>query len=357
MRRLPAVLLVAGSLLLTACALIRPRATETLVPSRPPGLDDDLDVASLRAAVEATLPAYARRGGDAAATAARRLLEIRETIADPDGRRAAIAREFRVMRVSRPVLLTAYYEPELEGRLVPDATFRYPLYARPPDLVDVEPRALDAACDCPQLTGRLEGGRLRPYPARGEIDAGALVGRQLEIAWTADRFALFVLHVQGSGLLRLADGKTIGARYAGTNGRRYRSLGKVMVERGLLEPDHAALEDIRSRLASLPESERDALLAANERYTFFRLAEGPPVGSLGVPLTPGRSVATDPRLVPPGALAYLVTPSTRRFVVSQDTGAAIVGAHVDIFLGAGREAEARSGHTRERGTLYVLVPR
>jgi len=354
-RRLPAALVVVGSLVVAACALVRPRATDSLVAARSPALEDDLDAASLRAAVEATLPTYERRGDVVAATAARRLLEIRETIPDAGERRIAIAREFRVMRVRRPILLTAYYEPELEGRLASDTTFRFPLYARPPDLVDVEPRALDAACDCPRLTGRLDGGRLRPYHTRGEIDAGALAGRQLEIAWAADPFALFVLHVQGSGLLRLADGTTVGARYAGTNGRPYRSLGRVMVERGLLDGDHTSLEDIRGRLASLPEGERAALLAANERYTFFRLADGPPVGSLGVPLTPGRSIATDPRLIQPGALAYLVTPSTRRFVVSQDTGAAIVGARADLFLGAGSEAEARAGRTRETGALYVLV--
>lgn len=354
-RRLPALLLV-GLLVLAACALTR-RPTEPLVASSPPVLDDDLDVASLRAAVEATLPAYTRRGDDATTAAAQRLLDIRETIADPKARRAAVAREFRVMRVSQPVLLTAYYEPELAARLVSDGIFRFPLYARPPDLVDVDPQALDAGCDCSRLAGRVDGGRLRPYPSRGDIDSGALAGRRLEIAWTDDPFALFVLQVQGSGLLRLADGRTIGARYAGTNGRRYRSLGKVMVERGLLEKDHTSLADIREKLEELPGDARDALMAENERYTFFRLADGPVVGSLGVPLTPGRSIAADPRLVPPGALAYLETPSARRFVVTQDTGAAIVGPHVDLFLGAGAEAEARAGSMRERGDLYVLLPR
>jgi membrane-bound lytic murein transglycosylase A len=355
-RRLPAAGLVAGLLVLAACALTR-RATEPLVESRPPVLGDDLDAASLRAAVEATLPAYARRGDDAAAAAARRLIAIRETIADPEDRRDAIAHEFRVMRVVQPVLMTAYYEPELAGRLVPDGIFRFPLYGRPPDLVDVDPKGLDAGCDCSRLAGRVEGGRLRPYPSRGDIDSGALAGRRLEIAWTDDPFALFVLHVQGSGLLRLADGKTIGARYAGTNGRRYRSLGKVMVERGLLDRDHTSLGDIRDKLAELPGDARDALMAENERYTFFRLAEGPVIGSLGVPLTPGRSIAADPRLVPPGALAYLETPTARRFVVSQDTGAAITDAHVDLFLGAGADAEARAGATREKGALYLLLPR
>src|SRR5438128_2160439 len=97
--------------------------------------------------------------------------------------------------------------------------------------------------------------------------------------------------------------------------------------------------------------------AAAWRYPCFRLAAGGAVGSLGVELTPGRSLATDPRLVPPGALAYLETPGAHRFAVSQDAGAAIVGAHVDLFLGAGAEAEERAGRTRERGYLYLLLPR
>jgi len=114
---------------------------------------------------------------------------------------------------------------------------------------------------------------------------------------------------------------------------------------------------VRHALEALSPAEQAAVLATDERYTFFRLAEGGAVGSLGVELTPGRSLATDPRLVPPGALAYLETPGAHRFAVSQDAGAAIVGAHVDLFLGAGAEAEERAGRTRERGYLYLLLPR
>jgi len=166
--------------------------------------------------------------------------------------------------------------------------------------------------------------------------------------------------VQGSGRLRLADGRIVGVRYAGTNGRPYRSLAQTLVARGALPPGRATLPAIRAWLADHP-AETASVLAENERYTFFRLADGPPVGSLGVALTPGRSIAADARLVPPGTVAYLRTPSFARFVVSQDSGTAIVGAHADVFLGAGADAEARAGRTSERGTLYLLrvtgVPR
>src|SRR6185503_16499321 len=96
--------------------------------------------------------------------------------------------------------------PELAGRLHADPTFRFPIYARPPDLIDVEPTSLDPACACRPLAGRLDDGRVRPYPSRAEIDAGALAGRGLELAWTADPVDLFLLHVQGSGRVRLPDG-------------------------------------------------------------------------------------------------------------------------------------------------------
>ena len=361
MSRAGAALALSACALLAACGVLPPRPAGPLVPvgaGHLPPLTDDLDVASLRAAVERTVPAYERTADAAAAAAARRLLDIIEAVPDPEARRAAVARAFRVVRVREPLLLTAYYEPELAGSLSPDTTFRHPLYARPPDLVDLDPATLDAACgSCRRLAGRVEDGHLRPYPARAEIDAGALGGRGLEIGWASDPIGVFVLHVQGSGRLRLADGTLVGVRYAGSNGRPYTSLGQTLVARGLLPAGQTSLADIRRCLEALPAEEQTALLATNERYTFFRVAEGEPQGTLGVDLTPGRTIATDPRLVPLGTLAYLATPSVHRFVVSQDTGAAVVGAHADMFLGAGAEAETQAGRLRERGTLYLLRPR
>jgi membrane-bound lytic murein transglycosylase A len=340
--------------------VLRPEITGPLVPvggRTLPSFTDDLDLASLRLAVTRSLPAYARASDTATAAAATRLLEILEATPDPAARRKALAKAFRIVRVRRPLLLTAYYEPELAASLTPDTTFTHPLYTRPADLIDVEPSALDVKCPCRRLAGRVAETALVPYYTRAEIDAGALAGRRIELAWAADPLALFALHVQGSGRLRLADGRTVGVRYAGTNGRRYRSLGRTLVERGLLPPNQAGMDDIRRVLESVPPAERDALLATNERYTFFRTGNGEPIGNLGVELTPGRSIASDPRLVPRGALAYLATSSYQRFVVSQDTGAAVTGPHADLFLGAGADAERQAGRTRERGTLYLLLPR
>ena len=336
-----------------ACALRAPGAPVPVGARELPPLLDDLDLASLGTAIERTVPVWERAGDVGSVAAARALLVTLTREPDPRARREAVGRRFRLVRVPEPVLVTAYYEPELAARLHPGGTFRHPIYGRPPDLVDVEPGVLGCGCRCGMLTGRVQGGRVVPYPSRAEIEGGALAGRGLELAWTDDPLALFLLHVQGSGRLRLADGRVVGVRYAGTNGRPYRSLAQMLVARGSLPAGRATLPAIREYLAGHP-AEQAALLAENERYTFFRLAGGEPVGSLGVVLTPGRSIAADARVVPPGTVAYLRTPSFARFVVSQDAGAAIVGARADVFLGAGPEAEERAGQTSERGTLYLL---
>ena len=344
---------LATLVLATACALRAPVAPLPVAARDLPPLLDDLDLASLETAIERTVPVWERAGDAASVAAARALLETLRREPDPGARRKAFGDRFRLVRLDDPILTTAYYEPELAARLRPDRTFRHPLYARPPDLVDVDPSAFGSGCRCGTLTGRLQGGRIVPYPSRAEIEAGALAGRRLEIAWTDDPLALFLLHVQGSGRLRLDDGRILGVRYAGTNGRPYRSLAQTLVARGLLPAGQATIPAIRQYLAAHP-GQQPALLAENERYTFFRVAGGEPVGSLGVTLTPGRSIAADARVVPPGTVAYLRTPSFVRFVVSQDSGSAIVGARVDVFLGTGREAEERAGQTSEHGTLYLL---
>src|SRR5262249_55328909 len=152
-----------------------------------------------------------------------------------------------------------------------------------------------------------------------------------------------------------ADGRIMRVGYAGTNGRPYGSIAPALRARGLLPDGQPTWPEMKTALAKLSRADQLAVLATNERYTFFRpTRDADPVGSLGVPLTPGRSIAADPHVVPPGAIAYLETETVRRFVVVQDTGVAIRGARADLFLGPGRDAEARAGTMREHGVLYVL---
>jgi membrane-bound lytic murein transglycosylase A len=237
-------------------------------------------------------------------------------------------------------LITGYYEPELDGSRTKDAAHPYPLYRLPP-----KPTQFD----------------------RAQIDGGALKGKKLELLWVSDRVEAFFLQVQGSGRVRLKSGQIVRVGFAGTNERPYISIGKAMVDAGIMTKEQASLQSIRAYLDAHPD-EIDAWLHKNPRYVFFKeqaasSVEGP-VGALQVPLTPGRSIAVDPAFVPLGLPVWLDTtrPDTnaplQRLVVAQDKGSAIKGpGRIDLFWGAGDEAEAMAGPMRQPGTYWVIVPR
>jgi membrane-bound lytic murein transglycosylase A len=273
-----------------------------------------------------------------------------------------------------PLLLTGYYEPVVEGNTQAGGPYQYPLYGRPPDLIEV--KTGQPLLDGNQAKGvvRLEEGRRVPYYSRREIDTeGALEGRGLELVWLRDPWERFMLHVQGSGLVQFPDGKRVRVGYAGSNGRSYRSIGRVLVERGFLKEDEVSLPRVRAFLRDNPRLMPE-IFNANERYIFFRFLPemGGPTGSLGVPLTAGRSVALDPGVYPPGALAYLVSRQPvvdengkmigkkliQRFVFNQDTGAAMQGpGRADLFFGIGREAGMAAGMMKEEGRIFILQAR
>lgn len=267
-------------------------------------------------------------------------------------------------------LFTGYYEPLLQGSTTPDLRFRYPLYRRPPDLVTVELGRFAPDLDGKRIAGRLENGRLVPFPDRAAIEAGALAGRGLELVWVDDPIALFFLHIQGSGQIELTDGRRMRVGYAGWNGREYYAIGRTLIERGEIPKEEMSLFAIRDWLEANPD-EAQELMNANPSYVFFRelgdLADavGPP-GSMGVPLTPGRSLAVDRRFVPLGSPLWLDTTAPtpqgeaplRRLMVAQDTGGAIKGpVRGDVFWGAGELAEYLAGHMKQRGRLYILLPK
>ena len=209
-----------------------------------------------------------------------------------------------------------------------------------------------------------------PYYSRREIDQlGALRGRALEIAWVKDPIDLFFLHIQGSGLLRLRDGREVTVGYAAQNGLPYRSIGRLLIDDGKVAKEEMSMQRLRRYLAENP-SEQNDIFAYNESYVFFRMNQDGPLGSLGVPVTAGRSIATDSRLFPRGALALVQMdipiigaqgelagwrPVTR-FVLNQDTGGAIRGPQrADYYFGTGDEAGALAGYMNRQGRLYFLV--
>ena len=273
-----------------------------------------------------------------------------------------------------PLLLTGYYEPVVEGNIRPGGAYRYPLYGRPPDLIEVNTGQTLLDGNQQKSIGRLEAGRRVPYYSRREIDTeGVLEGKGLELVWLRDPWERFMLHVQGSGLVQFPDGRRIRVGYAGSNGRSYRSIGRALVERGFLKEDEVSLPRVREFLQDNPGLMIE-IFNANERYIFFRILpemEGPN-GSLGVALTPGRSIALDPGVYPPGALAYLVSRQPvldengkmigkkliQRFVLNQDTGAAMQGpGRADLFFGIGSEAGMAAGVMKEEGRIFLLKAR
>ncbi|MEN8196937.1 MAG: MltA domain-containing protein, partial [Pseudomonadota bacterium] len=207
--------------------------------------------------------------------------------------------------------------------------------------------------------------RLVPYFSRAEIEAGAVAKDWPVLLWTDDRVDLFVTHVQGSALVRLAGGATTRIGYAADNGMTFVAIGRLMLERKIIAPAQASMQGIRAWLKANPAPAR-LLMQENPRYIFFREIVGAgPVGAQGVPLSPGRSLAGDPRYIPPGAPLWLDTSwpgrsakPLRRLVVAQDRGNAIKGAvRGDVYWGSGEPALEQAGRMKQPGAYYLLLPR
>lgn len=242
-------------------------------------------------------------------------------------------------------LFTGYYEPELHGSRKRIAGYAVPLYRPPPDLVEAE-----------------------AYHTRQAIDGGALAGRGLELLWLDDPIDAFFLQAQGSGRVRLAEGGSLRVGYAADNGHPPTMIGRILVERGELTREAATMQTVRQWLRDHP-AEATALMQRNDRYIFFREIPGEgPLGALGVALTPGRSLAIDPSLLPLGAPLWLDTTyptgapeagqPLRRLVVAQDIGGAIKGAvRGDLYWGSGEEALRYAGPMKQRGRYYLLLPK
>ena len=261
--------------------------------------------------------------------------------------RAFFEKHFTPYRISNrgneQGLFTGYYEPLLYGSLKRHGNYRYPVYAVPADFK-------------------------KPYYSRKEIDEGALAGKNLEIVWTDDPVMLFFMHIQGSGRIRLPDGKEFIAAYAEQNGHSYVTLGKLMGEQGLIAKDRVNFFTIRQWLYDNPQ-EAISMMQNNPSYVFFRKQDKlEVVGSIAAPLTPKRSLAVDNRYIPYGLPLYLETslpqlpgaPSKpfNRLMIAQDTGGAIKKpVRGDVFFGHGQEAEYLAGFMKQRGRYFLLIPK
>ena len=265
-------------------------------------------------------------------------------------------------------LVTGYYEPLLRGSRRRTGAYQTPLYQAPEDLLTIDLASVYPELKNLRLRGRVVGRKVVPYPSRGELtQSDALAGR--ELVWVDDPVEAFFLQVQGSGRVYLPETReTIRLAYADQNGRPYKSIGRYLVDKGEMPLSQASAQNIKAWVKANP-ARKDELLNANPSYVFFREEKLPdpnkgPKGAQGIPLTPQRSIAIDPQHVPLGAPVFLATtqPNSdaplRRLVVAQDTGGAIRGAvRADFFWGFGDEAEDKAGAMKQRGMLWVLLPK
>ncbi|WP_375409046.1 murein transglycosylase A [uncultured Methylobacterium sp.] len=294
----------------------------------------------------------------------------------PDGAAAFFTQAFDAYRILRPGeggtsrrtgFLTGYFEPELTGSLTPGDGFATPVLARPDDLVSLNPGETLPGLDSGLRAARRTPDGFAPYPDRAAIEDGALGERARPLLYLRDAVDLFVLQVQGSGRVRLPDGRAVRVLYDGRNGQPYTSIAKRIVAEGHLPLEGLTLARWTSWLRANPDAAR-RLMRANASYIFFRLAEvadsrlGPP-GAAGVPLVPGRSLAVDANLWRYGLPFWLegTLPGSSepgRLVVAADTGSAIVGpARGDLYLGTGEAAGVVAGNLRDAVGFVVLLPK
>ena len=353
-----------------------------------PEFSDDMDRNSLMAAIENSIEYLNRLPADRVlhygphSFTSRQVLDSQKTFLqflqknpNPAEVNKKIEADFLVYRAtggknSDNVLFTGYFEPLYEASLIPDSVYRYPLYRKPDDLTTLDLSRFGSRFNGQKIIGRIAGTDFVPYHTKVDIDEkGILKGRELEIAWLKDPVDVAFLQIQGSGKLILRDGSIISAGYSGKSGLPYRSIGRYMIEKGFLTKEEMSMQAIRDYLAKHPEIVRD-VLSSNPSYVFFRRIENGPLGNIGVPLTPGRSIALDSKLFPKGALGFIACKKPTidsaglitswenfsRFVLNQDTGGAIRGAgRADIFWGSGAYAEAAAGHQNHEGELYILI--
>ncbi len=276
------------------------------------------------------------------------------------------------------VRLTSYYEAQLEGSATKTEAFSTPLLSRPDDLIEVAASKYDDRLnDVGTLRGRLIKDKdrkrdvLMPYYTRAEIDAGALKAKKLELCWVNPIDAFF-MQIQGSGTVQLPNEKMLRLGYSDQNGHQYHSIGRFLKD--IIPLEKMSMFTIESHLRSLPAAKVKTILDKNPSYVFFRQLEGPPITSMGNRVFAGRTIATDTRYFPKGALGFMrfkkpvfdspeaLEPTeweeSARFVFDQDTGGAIRGGgRVDLFWGSGPEAKRYAGFLKDKARLYYLAPR
>jgi membrane-bound lytic murein transglycosylase A len=270
----------------------------------------------------------------------------------------------------KEILFTGYYEPTILGSLQQDDTFQFPIYTIPSDLITIDLSPFAERFKGEKIVGRYNGRTVVPYYERREIQNSTLLKEKTDVlAWIKDPIDLFFLQIQGSGKIQLTNGNLLNVHYHASNGRPYRSIGRLLIDEGKIPAEEMSMQKIRSYLNANPH-EIEHIFNHNPSYVFFKLEEDGPLGYLQVKLTGTRSVALDRKIYPLASLAFIESllplvdaagmiedwSDFSGFVLNQDTGGAIRGpGRADLFWGNGPYAEIAAGHMQHPGKLYFLV--
>lgn len=256
---------------------------------------------------------------------------------------------------------TSYYESALNASFTKSEKYKYPVYGRPNDMIEINLHDFDSSLPDKHFVGRVKDRNFVPYYTRAEINSKKMDAPV--ILWADDYVDVYVMQIQGSAVAQLDDGNQIRIGYEENNGRNFKGIGSILLQKGLLKPGEASMGNIKKWLKKNIDS-AIVHMDDNERYVFHRLvnAEGP-IGAQGVPLTAGRSLAVDKSFIPLGSLLWLETTGPNnekieRLIVAQDIGGAIKGAvRGDYFWGSGGDDVLElAGKMHAKGQYYILLP-
>lgn len=264
-------------------------------------------------------------------------------------------------------LFTGYFMPLLRGSMTKTIKYNIPIYGLPSNLVTANLGLFKADLQNRKIVGRLVANQLVPFYTREEINQGAIHSHAPVLFWIDNPMERVFLEIEGSGVVDLTDGHRIYVGYAGENGAPYTSIASVLIKKGVLTRNTASSQNIKQYLDEHPK-EIDEVLNQNKSFVFFNhLKTDAALGAQGVELTPGYSLAVDPKWIPYGTPAWLSTTTPiensqnkepfNRLMIAQDTGGAIRGTvRGDVFWGAGEKAYYMANHMQEKGRYWLLLP-
>lgn len=290
---------------------------------------------------------------------------MRRNITDKNAMRRFIESEFTPYAVAddnnKEGKFTSYYEATIRASFEKSSRYKYPIYGKPKDLAEINLKDFDETLPNMRLVGRMEGNKFVPYYTRKQIENEGVQAPIL--MWGDDLVDIHFMQIQGSAIAEMDDGSEIRIGFADSNGRKFKGIGSILLEKGVLKPGEASMPKIREWLRKNPHKAAEQM-AENERFIFQRLVDADgPVGAFGLSLTGGRSMAVDNRYLPLGAMMWLDTYNPdkeliEKVVFAQDIGSAIKGVvRGDYFWGHGEEALQEAGRMNSIGTYYLFVPK